>query len=203
MRTQGFDKRFHPWETAALLALCLVLCCGVWAQARQSAISAGLIRLHVVAVSDDEAEQALKLRVRDAVLARLSPLLEGAADVGEAEAILRENLAQVSQAAEAAAEGRAVRVSLEEERFPTRQYEGFVLPAGAYKSLRVVLGEGRGHNWWCIVFPPLCVSAAEADGLQEVMNQEDLKLITESEGYELRFKIVELWGELSSFLQGK
>ena len=194
------SKFLRLWEAAALIALSAALCAGTWAQGRQSSISAGLVRLHVVAVSDDEAEQALKLRVRDAVLAYLSPMLEETDGAEAAKALIEANLDQVAQAALSASEGREVSVTLGRERFPTRQYEGFTLPAGEYDSLRVVLGQGQGHNWWCIVFPPVCVSAAEASQLQDVMSREDLKLITEDEGYELRFKIVELWGELKNRL---
>lgn len=193
-------KTLRLWEAAALIALSAALCAGTWAQSRQSSISSELVRLHVVAVSDDASEQALKLQVRDAVLAYLSPMLEDTEGAQEAKAVIRENLEGIALAATGASEGREVKVTLARESFPTRQYEGFTLPAGEYDSLRVVLGEGLGHNWWCIVFPPVCVSAAEADRLQEVMAPEDLKIITEDEGYELRFKIVELWGELKNRL---
>ena len=94
-------------------------------------------------------------------------------------------------------------VSLGRERYPTRRYAGFALPAGEYDSLRIVLGEGRGHNWWCVVFPPLCLSAADAGSVESVMSRDDLSLICEEEGYELRFRIVELWGELVSLLEGR
>ena len=190
------DRHFKNWETAALLALCVTLLLGVWAQGRQAAISGKLLRLHVIAVSDAPEEQALKLRVRDAVLDYLSPRLMEAADREEARALLAVDLDGVRAAAETAAEGRSVQVSLGRERYPLRQYEGFTLPAGEYESLRVVLGEGKGHNWWCIVFPPLCLSAAEGEKLQSVMSREDYGIITEEEGYVLRFRLVELWGEL-------
>lgn len=191
------------WEAAALVALCLSLCAGTWAQARQSAISGSLIRLHVVAVSDDEAEQALKLEVRDAVLAYLAPRLKGAGDSAAARELISGELEGIAKAAAAASKGREVTVTLGCESFPTRQYEGFTLPAGKYESLRVVLGAGRGHNWWCIVFPPLCLSAAEAEQVQSVMSEDDFALVTESEGYELRFRLVELWGELTAALKGR
>ena len=193
--------RFKIWETAALLALCLALLLGAWAQGRQEAISGKLLRLHVIAASDEPQEQAIKLRVRDAVLAWLAPRLKGAADRDEARAILAAELETLRAVAETAAEGRAVRVELGRERYPLRQYEGFTLPAGEYESLRVVLGEGAGRNWWCIVFPPLCVSAAEGELLQSAMSRESYGIVTEEEGYVLRFRIVELWGELSDWFR--
>lgn len=196
-------KKLRIWEISLLTALCLSLCTGLWAQSRQSAVSAQLLRLHVLAVDDSEEEQALKLRVRDAVLAYLQPELAGATDRDEARERILARLNEVAQAAAAVSEGRAVTVALGRESYPLRRYEGFVLPAGDYESLRVVLGEGRGHNWWCVVFPPVCLSAAEAEELQSVMNSEDFALITEAEGYEYRFRIVELWGELLRWLQGE
>ncbi len=184
------------WEVSLLLALSLSLCLGTWAQGRQSAISSKLVRLHVVAVSDAREEQALKLRVRDAVLEYLSPRLMGASDSGQARAILRQELAGIRLAAESAAEGRPVTVALSRESYPTKRYEGFTLPAGKYDSLRITLGEGKGHNWWCIVFPPVCLSASQGDTLEQQLGEDDFRLVSEGEGYELRFRVLELWGEL-------
>ena len=144
------------WEISALVSLCVCLCAAVWAQGRSSAISADLVRLHVLAVSDDAYEQALKLRVRDAVLEYITPRLDGSESPADARAVLSRELDGIGRAAASAAEGRQVTVSLGTELYPSREYEGFTLPAGRYESLRVVLGEGEGHNWWCIVFPPVC-----------------------------------------------
>jgi stage II sporulation protein R len=190
----------RPWETAALLALCLTLLWGTWAGARQRRLAAGLLRLHVIAVSDDEAEQTLKLRVRDAVLDYLRPRLAEVSDPTEARAILLRELEGVAGAAASAAEGRPVTVSLGPEDYPARSYGGFTLPAGRYESLRVTLGEGRGRNWWCVVFPTLCLDAARPEELRQTLSPEDYALVTRGEGYELRFWLVELWGELRNAL---
>lgn len=196
----GYGKHLRLWEAAALCALCLSLCIGTWAQARQQSISAGLVRLHVIAVSDDEAEQALKLRVRDAVLGYLSPKLEAVKTSAQAREVIRAELDGIGAAAAAVSEGRTVTVSLGPEDYPTREYAAFTLPAGRYESLRVTLGEGKGHNWWCVVFPPLCLSAAESESVRQVMSEEDYAIITGEEDYQLRFRIVELWGELMSMI---
>lgn len=188
------------WEAAALCALCVSLLTGVWAEARQQSISASLVRLHVIAASDEQAEQELKLRVRDAVLEYLEPKLRGVESAAEAQEIIGSDLEGIGRAAAAVSEGRRVTVSLGEERYPTREYAAFTLPAGRYESLRVILGEGQGHNWWCVVFPPLCLSAAECEQAQQVMSQEDYALITGEADYEIRFRLVELWGELVSLL---
>ncbi len=194
-------NKFKLWESCMLIALSLGLCAGLWAQGRQNNISAELVRLHVIAVSDEENEQQLKLRVRDAVLEYLSPVLAGAESPQQARAIIKDNLLPIAEAAAAASEGRRVSVSLGRESYPSRIYEGFTLPAGSYESLRIVLGEGQGKNWWCIAFPPLCLNAAQCEQMQAVMNSEDYALITRQEGYELRFKIVELWGQLTNMLK--
>lgn len=199
---KGNDRKtLRAWELALLAALCLSFCAGLWAQRQQSELSAQVLRLHVLAVDDTEEEQALKLRVRDAVLAYLGPMLQGVTDRDEAREIIAARLAEIAGAASEAAEGRSVSVSLGPESYPLRRYEGYVLPAGTYESLRVVLGEGAGQNWWCVVFPPLCLSAAEAEEVRSVMNPESFALITEEDGYEIRFRIVELWGELQRLLK--
>ncbi len=191
-----FDRRFRPWETAALLSLCLTLLWGCWANARQRSIASGLVRLHVIAASDEAEEQALKLRVRDAVLAWLRPRLAEAGSAAEAEEILLRELPGIREAALAASEGRPVTVSLGPEDYPLRRYGGFSLPAGRYESLRVVLGDGKGHNWWCVIFPTLCLDAAETGALREQLPGEDYALVTGESGFRLRFRLVELWGEL-------
>lgn len=188
-------KKFKVWELSLLIALCVSLCTGTWAQAKQSAISENLVRLHVLAVSDDEEEQSIKLKVRDAVLEYISPRLEGAESSDDARRIISENLGGIKRAAECASQGRKVTVTLSEEYYPTREYESFSLPAGRYDSLRVILGNGEGHNWWCVVFPPLCVSAAEQQEALDAMSDDTRGIVTEADGYQLKFRIVELWNE--------
>ena len=193
-------KVLKIWEASMLIALCLSLCIGTWASARQNSISSSLVRLHVLAHSNDAEEQALKLRVRDAVLQYISPKLDRVQTVEQARGVLETEMQGIALAAASAAEGRQVQVSLGEEGYPTRRYEGFSLPAGRYESLRVTLGEGAGENWWCIVFPPVCLSAVQSEPVQAVMNKEDYALVTSQEGWELRFRTLELWGELQNLL---
>lgn len=192
-------------EAVLLAALCAVLAAGVWAQGRAGRLAEDLVRLHVVAVSDDEAEQAVKLRVRDAVLAYLEPSLDGLHDAQTARGTIRTHLDGIQAAAETAAEGHPVTVTLGREYYPTRDYGSFALPAGEYCSLRVVLGEGQGHNWWCVVFPPLCMSAAESPAAEAVgsgLTDADASLISGQDGdYVIRFRALELWGELQHRLE--
>lgn len=193
-------KVLKRWEAAMLIALSISLCAACWAQARQQSISSSLVRLHVLAHSDSEEEQALKLRVRDEVLRYISPKLEKAGSAEQAKDIIEQELSGIAQAAASAAEGRQVKLSMGSERYPTRVYEGFSLPAGRYESLRITLGEGQGQNWWCIVFPPVCLSAVQSEPVEAVMNKEDYALVSSQPGWELRFKTVELWGELMARL---
>lgn len=197
MKTQLLKK----WEISMLLALCITLCAGTWASARSKALSDALVRLHVIAVSDEAEEQEIKLRVRDSVLAYLEPRLEGADDAAEARELISAELDGIKAAAETAAEGREVSVTLSREYYPTRDYGSFALPAGSYESLRVVLGEGEGHNWWCVVFPPLCLSAAEAENALETLGGDSAQLLSgEGEGVVFKFRLLELWGELMEYL---
>ena len=196
-----YHHHLRAWEAAALLTLSLALCLGCWAQGRQERLRGEVVRLHVIAVSDEAEEQALKLRVRDAVLEYLEPELAGIESAAGAREKLAALLPEIRAAALAASEGRSVTVTLGRENYPTRRYESFALPAGSYDSLRVVLGEGKGRNWWCVVFPPLCLSASGAERVQSVMSAEDFALVSEEEGYELRFRILELWGELCARLE--
>lgn len=195
-----YKSRMKIWEASLLLALCFSLCLGTWAQAKQSSLSSSLVRLHVIAVSDDEYEQALKLRVRDGVLSYISPKLRNVESAQQAQEIIKSELDGIKAAAESSAEGRSVEVTLSQEYYPTRNYEKFSLPAGKYQSLRVILGEGEGHNWWCVVFPPLCISAAEQEQAVESMSEDMRSIVTEEDGCEYKFRILELWGELMELI---
>ena len=195
-----YKSRMKIWEVSLLLALCFSLCLGTWAQAKQSSLSSSLVRLHVIAVSDDEYEQSLKLRVRDGVLSYISPKLRDVKSAQQAQEIIKNELDGIKAAAESSAEGRSVEVTLSQEYYPTRNYEKFSLPAGKYQSLRVILGEGEGHNWWCVVFPPLCISAAEQEQAVESMSEDMRGIVTEEDGYEYKFRILELWGELMDLI---
>ncbi|MCD8145263.1 MAG: stage II sporulation protein R [Oscillospiraceae bacterium] len=200
-------NRLRLWEVALLVGMAFALLTAGWAEGTQSRLASGVLRLHVVASSDSEGDQALKLRVRDAVLAVTEPILTGCTSRTDAEAALTAHLPEIQAAAETAAEGEPVSVTLEDTWFPTKEYEGFALPCGSYRALRVVIGAGAGHNWWCVVYPALCLGASADLTEEEVqtamtsagMSQEDAELVTENDGYILKFKVVELWESLRAW----
>jgi stage II sporulation protein R len=127
----------------------------------------GLVRLHVVADSDTEEDQAFKLRVRDGVLLYAQELLKDCEDADEAYALICENTDGFQKAAQAVAdkEGNTAGIHVETGvfAFPDREYDGATVPAGDYRALRVVIGSGTGHNWWCVLYPTLCVPDAETE----------------------------------------
>lgn len=191
-------------EIALMVGLAIFLGSGVLALRTQDELADKVVRLHVLANSDSEEDQALKLKVRDVVLERATAILERSADRREAESRLRGELLELERIAaeEIAAEGYnyPVTVELENTDFPTKEYDGFTLPAGEYLALRVIIGEGQGQNWWCVVFPPLCTAASAdvpASALAAGFSEEEVNLITEeNQGYVLKFKAVEWWETL-------
>lgn len=190
------NDRLRPWETALLAAVCVTLLTGVWAQGRQSALAGKIVRLHVIAASDSAADQRVKLEVRDALLAYLSPRLEAASGAQDAAAVIAASAPELKKIAETVSGGSA-RVELGRETYPTREYETFSLPAGEYTSLRVTLGAGGGRNWWCVVYPPLCTAGVET-AQEALLSEDDIELITEDGGgYVLRFRLLEWWGSLT------
>lgn len=170
-----------------------------------------VIRLHVLANSDSEEDQELKLKVRDTVLDTLSGKLSDVSDRETAEGVL---LAEFP-ALEAAAEGKIreegydydVTLSLGEEYYPEKSYEELTMPSGKYTSLKVEIGAAEGKNWWCVVFPPLCLSAAtkkenasskNEDALIEVgFTEEQYRIITQNDKprYKIKFRILEIFEE--------
>lgn len=196
-------KKLLIIEIALFVGIAAALLWGIGAVRTQQEISDKVVRLHVVANSDSEEDQALKLRVRDAILARTTALLEASDDRSEAEGLIRGQLLELENIAAreitAAGYDYSVEARLAELDFPTREYESFTLPAGNYLALQVVIGEGEGKNWWCVVFPPLCTAAAAevpASALAAGFSEEEVRLITEEDrGYVLKFKTLE-WLEM-------
>ena len=194
-------KRFY---VAIVILLVLMMALSFLPVHGEREIYDTVVRLHVLANSDSEEDQALKLKVRDGVLAAAAPYLEGCATQAEAVEALTAHMDELEAAAAnvIAAEGYSysVTVLLGEEDYPTRAYESCAFPAGTYVSLRVLIGSGEGQNWWCCLFPPLCLSAATAKQdnedafIQVGLTKDQYGIITETgkTKYKVRFKLLEV-----------
>ena len=195
-------------EIAVLAALAITLLWGAWSLQNQDRLAEGLIRLHVIAHSDDPADQQLKLQVRDAVLAEAGTLLEQMGNCADAVTRIREELPHLEEVASKTIRESGydypVSAQLKQTEFPLKEYDHFALPAGEYLALRLVIGEGAGENWWCVVYPPLCMTAAtdmEETAVVCGMEQEQVNLMQEENtGYVLKFRSLELWERLRQWL---
>ena len=190
----------------ALLCLASVLLfIGVLPIHGEAEIYDSVIRLHVLANSDTKEDQALKLQVRDAILEVTAPLLADCSDVETAQKILESNQETLEKVAHLVIEEQGydypVAIRFGNEQYPTRTYDSFCFPAGEYLSMRVCIGQAEGQNWWCCLFPPLCLGASTVpqeeaeDAFVEVgLSPSQYKMITQSEKpvYKVRFKILEL-----------
>ena len=191
------------------IGICLLIVCVVWIGmliADRQKLRQELIRFHVVAASDAQEDQAVKLKVRDAVMEALGAELQNLTNMEQARIYLEENLPKIESVANhvlaQAGFSDTARVSLCVEEFTTRVYDTFTLPAGLYESLRIVIGEGDGQNWWCVVFPSLCLPAT-TDGFQEVACgagfSDTLTQTLEGE-HEIRFFFLDALGNVENFL---
>ena len=204
------DRKLKTWEIALMLGVLIAIVAGSWLGREQRELADSVIRFHVIANSDSEEDQTLKLAVRDRVLAQAEELYPEDATLAEAQAALEGHLSALAAAGQAVVEEQGfdypVTAQLTDCWFPTKEYEGFALPAGNYTALRVTIGEGRGQNWWCVAFPPLCLGAASETVDQAaqagLFTPGQVALVTgEGEGYVLKFKAMELLGELQGFFE--
>ncbi len=204
MKKQGTIRRLDAALGAGLLLAMLITPLAGFGQ-RCAQVRQEVLRLHILANSDSEADQALKLRVRDAVLEETGGLFAAAGTLEEAQAAALENLPAIEAAARRAlAEAGSdapVKAELTRMYFNTREYgEDTTLPAGEYQALRLSIGEARGRNWWCVMFPPLCVPAAETavEGQESKAAAEDIEALNQEPHYRLSFAVVEWLEELAA-----
>lgn len=194
--------------TLSIFAAILLLLVGLLPVHGEEEIYDKVVRLHVLANSDSEEDQAVKLEVRDAILQVTVPLLQNCQTREEAVLLLEENRTILTEAARAVLRERGfedtVHIEMGLESYPTRTYDSLCFPAGEYVSMRVSLGQGEGQNWWCCLFPPLCLDAAtvgkevaEDACISVGFTPTQYKIITESDQpvYRARFKILELLGQ--------
>lgn len=164
-------------------------------------IRSDVLRLHVIANSDSSVDQNLKLRLRDYILEEGEDIFDGSVNVENAVKKIEPKLSELEKSAETFVKNAGfdydVKITLSNEYFTTRTYESVTLPAGKYLALRVVIGSGEGHNWWCVMFPPMCVPAADKkDEIENVFTDKEIKLVESKPKYEPRFKVVEIYEQI-------
>lgn len=157
-----------------------------------------VFRLHIVANSDSAEDQSIKLKLRDYILISTQDLFSAETLVENIEIakcntdVLKKNCEEYLASIGC---GCCVKVNVVKEYFDTRVYDDFTLPAGIYNSLKLEIGEGSGHNWWCIIFPSVCLSAS-TKSMDEYLNEDEMKII--ESGYSPKFKIIEIYEKIKT-----
>ncbi|MFU0833485.1 MAG: Stage II sporulation protein R [Oscillospiraceae bacterium] len=169
-------------------------------------IPSQVLRLHVLANSDSQKDQSLKLQVRDRILQESDGMLDDVENRQEAIEAVQKNLLRLKQAAQDEVKKQGfnypVEVRIAKTYFTTRTYGDVTLPAGEYDALEVTIGSGKGHNWWCVIFPQLCLPAAEdKKQLEDVLNPTQLRIVRGAGGYQVKFKTVEYYEQLKHWLE--
>lgn len=166
----------------------------------QEDIAKRVLRFHVLANSDSEEDQALKLKVRDAVGSYMAPKMKEASDVEDCERIVKENMQKITEAAEEVIREEGydytVTAQLGDAKFPVKTYGAYTFPAGTYEALNLVIGAGEGHNWWCVMYPNMCFSGGEyeivgreaKEALEQALTPEEYASLMENKNYEVSFK---------------
>ncbi|MBY2478317.1 stage II sporulation protein R [Clostridioides difficile] len=172
-----------------------------------------LIRFHVIANSNTDEDQELKLKVRDEVIKYLQPKLQNSKSIEESEAIIKREYSNLEEISKNIilenGYNYSVKVGIQYSNFPTKQYSNIVLPAGKYKALKIIIGKGEGKNWWCVMFPPLCfvdesngvIDKSTDDKLKEVLTDKEYKLIKQdtpkkTSRVKIKFKVLEVVKDL-------
>lgn len=182
-----------------------------------NSVSCKLIRFHVIANSDSSEDQALKLKVKDEVIKYMKPRLEKSSSIDESREILKKYDSEIRNIAEKVIKENGykykVTTSFSKEDFPVKTYGNITLPQGKYEAYRILIGESKGQNWWCVMFPPLCfiditkgeVATKETDAeMKRVLSDEELNFIdNENNDVEFRFKIVEIINNIKASITGK
>lgn len=200
-----FNKKFRIIVCSILIALILSSFTELASFVSSSEkIRSNVLRLHIRANSDSEADQQLKLKVRDEVLKTGGKAFYDVDTLQQAVEKSKKAKEEIRKTAEKVISDNGysypVRVEIGTSFFPVRTYENDVtLPAGDYTAVKIIIGSGKGHNWWCVMFPPLCIPAADGEkDLSSVLDENEIKLTKSNPKYEVRFKIAEIFEKLCS-----
>lgn len=206
------NKKKVVWYILVSVNVVLFLLLGIQYEKRirlQQSISEKVVRFHVRANSDESYDQELKLKVRDAVGSEMAELLEDASGRDECEQIILDNMQMIETVAETviASEGYTYEANayLREVDFPVKTYGDYTFPAGSYEALEVVIGEGEGHNWWCVMYPNMCFSGTVYEvvdedakqALKEVLSEEEYEQVLAEGNYQVQFKYLTFLNELT------
>lgn len=165
-------------------------------------ISDQVFRLHILANSDSAEDQQLKLKVRDEILKKGEKVFASSNSLEETIELCKNNIALFQQTAEQCLQDNGsdydVKVYVDKEYFNTREYDEITLPSGIYNALKIEIGQGKGHNWWCVMFPAICLSSVTDDELNKYLSEDEQKLVNSDSKYEVRFKIVEIYEKVKS-----
>ena len=202
---KNINKNIH-FKNFMLACLCGLLICGVYSTVHFSANCDGIrnrvLRLHILANSNDALDQEVKLKVRDAILEEGKSIFDGSVQVETAEEKLKAEIPRLEAVANRvlAENGFSYqsKISVGKSFFTTRTYDNkATLPAGTYTAVRVLLGEAKGKNWWCVMFPPMCLPSVQNEvTLEDVLEEEEGKIVESSPKFEVRFKIVEVFEKI-------
>ena len=187
------------------LSLYIAFSCTYFAGAAQS-VREDVVRLHILANSDSEKDQNIKLKVRDALLEKNTLILSDGVNQDNAVEYFELSKDELLETARDVLRENGfdydVKVYLEKEYFETREYGELIFPAGEYTALKVVLGEGKGRNWWCVMFPPLCVPAADdievKNNTEDYLTESGNEIVNGGKKYIMKFKLLEMYEELKN-----
>lgn len=196
-------KKYIFFITAGVISALYIWTAVLGNDLLQPSIASKILRFHVLANSDSEADQAVKEEVRDAVGVYLGPLLQDSENVEESKQIIEENMEQIVLVAEdtLAEHGYAydVKAQIAHTNFPEKTYGSYTFPKGEYEALQIVIGEGKGQNWWCVLYPNMCfrgsvfevVEEEAKEALREVLSPWEYADIFDSGEVEVRFKFLD------------
>ena len=191
---------------AVLTFIFSILFSSVYLSAECSEISNEVLRLHILANSNSEQDQELKLKLRDFLLKETENVFKNCKTKEESIVSANENLSDIEKLSNEFIKTQGfdykVKVELEEVYFNTRVYDSFAMPPGKYNALRVLIGSGEGHNWWCVMYPPVCLPSAEStEKLDQVLDENQMEIIENEPKYEIKFKIFEVYDAIESFFK--
>lgn len=206
--SKTIKNRIFKIEASVLAALliCFVLNISSFSEECRN-IRSKMLRMHVIANSDSDIDQELKLKVRDAVLAEGKEIFDGSVTADDAKSKILPETERLRNAALTVIENEGfsydVKVTVGNEYFNTRTYDNSVtLPAGYYTAVKVIIGEGKGHNWWCVMFPPMCLPAASKEcEISDVLEKDEVQIVEGGSKYKFKFKIVEIYEKISEKLK--